>query len=47
MALVLVIAGLLLWLLGIAPLIGIILLVIGVVLLLAAPGPYGARGRYW
>ena len=49
MALALVIIGLVLWLAGIAPLIGIVLLVIGVVLLLAAPGPYGVRGRsrYW
>ena len=43
MALALVIAGLLLWLLGIAPLLGIILLVIGIILLLVAPGPYGVR----
>jgi hypothetical protein len=47
MALVLVILGLILWLAGIAPLIGIICLVIGVVLMIAAPGPYGVRGRRW
>ena len=47
MALALIIIGLILWLAAIAPLIGIICLIIGVVLLLAAPGPYGVRGRYW
>lgn len=46
MAFVLVILGLVLWLAGIAPLIGIVLLVIGLVLLVATPGPYGGR-TYW
>ena len=47
MALALIIIGLILWLAGVAPLIGIILLVVGLVLLLAAPGPYGVRGRWY
>jgi hypothetical protein len=47
MALVLIILGLILWLAGIAPIVGIICLVIGLVLLLATPGPYGVRGRWY
>jgi len=47
MALALVVLGLILWLAGIAPLIGIICLIVGVVLLAAASAPYGGRGRYW
>jgi len=47
MALVLIILGFVLWPTGIAPLIGIICLVVGLVLLLAAPGPYGVRGRWY
>lgn len=47
MGLVLLIAGLLLWLLGGFFLIGIILIIIGLVLMFAGPYPYGGRGRYW
>jgi hypothetical protein len=45
MALVLVILGVVLWL-TVAPWLGIVLLVVGLVLLVATPGPYGGRG-YW
>jgi len=47
MALALIIIGLILWLAAIAPLIGIICLIVGLVLLVAAPGPYGVRGRWY
>lgn len=47
MALLLIILGLVLWLVGIAPIVGIVLLIVGLVLLVASPGPYGVRGRWY
>lgn len=45
MALLLIVLGIVLWL-TVAPVLGIILVVLGILALLAAPGPYGFRGRY-